>query len=178
MSFLGEVHALGDLRPRIPESCFIAPGAQVIGDVGLGERVGVWFNAVLRGDVETLSVGDDTNIQDCSVLHADPGQPLTIGRGVTVGHKAMLHGCSIADHCLIGINAVVLNGATLGEGCIVGANALVTEGKSFPPRSLIVGTPAKAIREVDDATFESIRESAAHYVENARRYLAELKPLG
>lgn len=174
----GNVLALGELVPTVPEDCFIAPGAQLIGDVHLGKQVGIWFNAVLRGDVETLRIGAGTNIQDGAVLHADPGQPLTLGRGITVGHQAMLHGCEIGDYSLIGINAVVLNGVRLGRECIVGANALVTEGKRFPDRSLIIGSPARAVREIDDEMAASLRESAEHYIANARRYLAELAPSG
>ena len=170
------LYQLDDAAPQVPASCFVAPGAQVIGDVALGERVGVWFNAVLRGDVERLTIGDDTNIQDGSVLHADPGSPLMVGRGVTVGHKVMLHGCRIGDGSLIGINAVILNGAVIGRECLVGANALVTEGKSYPDRSLIIGAPARAVRMLTDEEIEGLRASAAHYVENAARYLRSLKP--
>jgi len=137
----------------------------------------VWFGAVLRGDSATLTVGEGSNIQDLSVLHADHGVPLTVGRGVTVGHQAMLHGCTIGDNCLIGIQAVVLNHARIGRNCLVGAGSVVTEGKEFPDNSLILGSPARVVRTLDEAAIEKLRASARHYVDNARRFAAGLKRL-
>ncbi len=145
------VYALGTARPSLPEDgrSWIAPGAHVIGDVALGEDVGVWFNASIRGDRAPIRVGARTNVQEGAVLHADPGFPLTIGEGVTIGHRAIVHGCTVGDNSLIGMGAIVLNGARIGANCLVGAGALVTEGKSFPDGSLIVGSPARAVRQLD-----------------------------
>ncbi len=173
------LYALDDVRPRLPSSgsAWIAPDAHVVGLVDLGENVGIWFGAVLRGDNELIRVGHDSNVQDVAVLHTDPGFPLTIGQGCTVGHGAVLHGCIIGDHCLIGMGATVMNGVRIGAGSIVGANALVTEGKVFPDRSLIVGAPAKAVRTLDEATAMELERAAAHYVDNARRYRAGLRRL-
>jgi len=171
------IYALDDIAPTLPASgsVWIAPDAQVIGRVTLGEEVGVWFGAVIRGDNDPISIGARTNIQDGAMLHADPGIPLTIGADVTVGHHAILHGCSVGDNSLIGMGATVLNRARIGANCIVGANALVTEGKEFPDFSLIVGAPAKAVRTLDPATAAQLRASAAHYVANARRYAGTLR---
>jgi carbonic anhydrase/acetyltransferase-like protein (isoleucine patch superfamily) len=137
----------------------------------------VWFGTVIRGDTETITVGEGSNIQDASVLHADVGYPLTIGKHVTVGHQVMLHGCTIGDESLIGIGAVVLNGAKIGRNCLVGAGSLVTEGKEFPDGSMILGSPAKAVRQLTPEQIEGLRRSAHHYIENARRYQAGLKKL-
>jgi len=145
--------------------------------VRLAADSSVWFGAVLRGDSATLTVGEGSNIQDLSVLHADHGVPLTVGRGVTVGHQAMLHGCTIGDNCLIGIQAVVLNHARIGRNCLVGAGSVVTEGKEFPDNSLILGSPARVVRTLDEAAIEKLRASARHYVDNARRFAAGLKRL-
>jgi carbonic anhydrase/acetyltransferase-like protein (isoleucine patch superfamily) len=171
------IYALDDVEPTLPASgaVWIAPDAHVIGRVTLGEDVGVWFGAVIRGDNDPISIGARTNIQDGAMLHADPGVPLTIGADVTVGHHAILHGCSVGDNSLIGMGATVLNRARIGANCIVGANALVTEGKEFPDFSLIVGAPAKAVRTLDPATAAQLRASAEHYVANARRYAARLR---
>ncbi|HMQ57947.1 MAG TPA: gamma carbonic anhydrase family protein [Rhizobiaceae bacterium] len=160
------------IRPQIaqPETGFIADDAKVIGRVKLGRNVGIWFGAVLRGDNELIEIGDDTNVQEHTVMHTDPGFPLVIGKGCTIGHRAMLHGCRIADNCLIGIGAIVLNGAKIGANSLVGAGALVTEGKEFPENSLIVGSPARVVRVLDDAAAGRLRMSAAHYVENAHRF--------
>jgi carbonic anhydrase/acetyltransferase-like protein (isoleucine patch superfamily) len=155
---------------------YIAANASVIGRVTLGEDVSIWFNVVIRGDVEDISIGDRSNVQDNSVLHADEGSPLIIGRDVTVGHMAMLHGCNIGDGCLIGIGSTVLNGAVVGENCLVGAHALVTENKVFPPRSLIVGSPARALRELTDDEIAGMRDAAAGYVQNGKRYRDHLVP--
>ena len=172
------IHRLGDRVPRIDAEAYVAPGAQLIGLVELHARASVWFNAVLRGDTEPIVVGAGSNVQDCAVLHTDPGCPLTIGQNVTIGHQVMLHGCCIGDETLIGIGAVVLNGARIGKHCLVGAGALVTEGKEFPDGSLILGSPAKVVRMLTPEQIEGLRASAQHYIENARRYRSSLQRLG
>ncbi len=154
---------------------FVAPGARVSGSVVLGKDASVWFNAVIRGEYEPIEIGARTNIQDAAVLHADPGRPLKLGAEVTVGHQAMLHGCTIGEGTLVGIQAVVLNGAVIGRECLIGACTLIPEGKVIPDRSLVVGTPGKVVRLLSDAEAADQRATAAHYVENARRYLAELR---
>ncbi|BDA83765.1 gamma carbonic anhydrase family protein [Aureimonas sp. SA4125] len=169
------VYALDGQAPELAGDVFIADGARVIGRVRLGAGVGIWFGAVLRGDNEWMAVGDGTNIQDNATLHSDIGFPLTIGAGCTVGHGAIVHGCTIGENTLIGMGANILNGAVIGAHSIVGANALVTEGKVFPDHSLIVGAPAKAVRELDAASADALRASAAHYCDNARRFAAGLK---
>ncbi len=158
------------------EECFIAPGAVLIGSVVLHNNASIWFNTVLRGDNDTLTVGENSNVQDGSVLHTDPGLKLTIGKNVTVGHKVMLHGCSIGDNSLIGINAVVLNRAKVGSHCLIGANSLVPEGMVIPDGSLVMGSPAKVKRELTDPERMMLQLSAQHYVENARRYREKLAP--
>ena len=174
------LYALDDQTPELPDAgrYWIAPDAHVIGRVRLGPDVGVWFGAVLRGDTEWIEIGERSNIQDGVVLHTDAGFPLTIGPDVTVGHRAILHGCTVGEGSLIGMGATVLNGARIGAGCLVGANALVTEGKTFPDGSLIVGAPAKAVRALDPAASEGLRRSAARYVANWRRFEAGLRRLG
>jgi carbonic anhydrase/acetyltransferase-like protein (isoleucine patch superfamily) len=174
------IYALDDLVPVLPEAgrFWVAPDAQVIGNVVLEEEVSVWFAAVIRGDNDPIRIGARTNIQDGAVLHSDSGVPLTIGADVTVGHRAILHGCTIGPNSLIGMGTTVLNRARIGANSIVGANALVTEGKEFPEGSLIVGAPAKVVRTLDTATFEALRASAAHYVANGRRFAAGLRPIG
>ncbi|WP_011581064.1 MULTISPECIES: gamma carbonic anhydrase family protein [Chelativorans] len=154
---------------------WVAPDATLIGEVIIGRNVGIWFGAVLRGDNEPITIGDDSNVQEHTVMHTDRGFPLTVGRGCTIGHRAILHGCTIGDHSLIGMGATVLNGARIGSECLVGAGALITEGKVFPDRSLIVGAPAKAIRVLDDKAAAQLRASAASYVENAERFRRGLK---
>jgi len=173
------VYRLGDLTPQLPakDQYWIAPSATVLGQVILHEGASVWFNVVLRGDTDTITIGANSNVQDGSVLHADAGFPLTIGEGVTVGHKAMLHGCEIGDNSLIGIGAVVLNGAKIGKNCLVGANALVTEGKVIPDNSLVMGQPGKVVRQLDDAAVQSLKWSAAHYVQNWKRYAVGFAPV-
>ncbi len=169
------VYELNGVAPRIAASAWIADSAQVMGEVEIGENSNLWFGAIVRGDTETIRIGNNTNIQDGSVLHADVGMPLTIGDNVTVGHQVMLHGCTVGDGALIGIGAIVLNGAKIGKGCIVGAGALVTEGKEFPDGSMILGSPAKAVRELTPAQKEGLVKSAIHYVENAELYKTQLK---
>jgi len=171
------LYSLEGRRPALPPDGFywIAPTACLIGDVTLGEDAGIWFGAVLRGDNERIVVGSRTNIQEGCTLHTDMGYPLAIGEDCTIGHNAILHGCTIGDGSLIGMGAVVLNGAKIGRGSLVGARALVTEGKTFPDHSLIVGSPAKAVRTLEADAIESLRRSAKHYVENWRRFAAGLK---
>jgi carbonic anhydrase/acetyltransferase-like protein (isoleucine patch superfamily) len=165
---------LGDISVRAHADSWIAPQACVIGNVQLAAGASVWFNAVLRADSDPIVVGENSNVQDAAVLHADPGFPLTLGKGVTVGHHAMLHGCTVGDYSLIGINAVVLNGAQIGKFCIIGANALVTEGKQIPDGSLVMGSPAKVVRGLSAEQREMLEHSAAHYVTNAKRFAAGL----
>jgi carbonic anhydrase/acetyltransferase-like protein (isoleucine patch superfamily) len=156
----------------------VAENATIIGDVRLGERVSVLFGAVIRGDNDPVTIGDDTNVQDNCVLHSDPGLPLTIGKGVTIGHQAMLHGCTVGDGSMIGIAAVVLNATTIGKQCMVGAGAVVTERKSFPDRSLLFGSPAKVAREVTEENIERVRMDTLSYVERGSYYRANLKRIG
>ena len=158
------------------DNYFIAHNATVIGSVMIGDNASIWYNAVLRGDSDIITVGADTNVQDGSVLHVDAGMPLTLGRGVTVGHHAVVHGCTVDDYSLIGINAVVLNGAQIGKFCIIGANTLIPENKVIPDGSLVVGAPGRAIRQLSDEQREMLKLMAAHYVENGRRFRAGLKP--
>lgn len=169
------LYSIGNWKPELAEGAWAAPSADLIGDVRLGARASVWFGAVLRGDNTPLILGDETNFQDGSIGHSDAGFPLTIGARVTVGHQAILHGCTIADDCLIGMGARILNGATIETECIVGAGALVTEGKRFERGSLIVGTPARVVRELTDEERQMLRVSAAHYAEKAQRYAAEFR---
>ncbi|MEK1932607.1 MAG: gamma carbonic anhydrase family protein [Pararhizobium sp.] len=174
------LYALGPTRPFVPAegSYWVAPDAHVIGKVELGKDVGVWFGAVLRGDNEPIRIGARTNIQEGVVIHVDPGFPVTIGEGCTIGHHAIVHGCSIGDNSLIGMGATVLNGAVIGNNCLVGANALVTEGKVFPDNSLIVGAPAKAIRLLDDATVAGLKNSANGYVRKWQLFATSLSVIG
>lgn len=169
-------YRLGDLRVDTHPSSWTAPGAILIGKVRLQAQASVWFGAVLRGDNELIDIGEDSNVQDGAVLHTDPGSPLTLGRGVTIGHKAMLHGCHVGDYSLIGINAVILNGARIGKHCIIGANALIPEGREIPDGSLVVGSPGKVVRTLSDAQKRLLEASAAHYVANAQRYARDLAP--
>ena len=164
------VYELNGTAPQLAATSWVADSAQVIGDVVVGENASVWFGTVVRGDTATLRIGDGSNIQDNSVLHADHGTPLEIGRNVTVGHQVMLHGCTIGDNSLIGIQAVVLNGAKIGRNCLVGAGALVTEGKEFPDGSMILGSPAKVVRQLTPEQIAGIERSARSYQDNARRF--------
>jgi carbonic anhydrase/acetyltransferase-like protein (isoleucine patch superfamily) len=164
------IYQLGALAPRIADTAWVADSAVVIGNVELAAEASIWFGAVLRGDTETLTIGRRSNVQDGSVLHADHGFPLVLGEGVTVGHQVMLHGCRIGDGSLVGIQAVVLNGARIGRHCLVAAGAVVTEGKEFPDGSLIMGAPARVVRPLTPEQIDGLKESAQHYVDNARRY--------
>ena len=172
------IYALDGVAPQVDPSAWVADSAQVMGHVTLAADTSIWFGTVVRGDTESITIGRGSNIQDGSVLHADVGMPLVVGENVTVGHKVMLHGCTIGDESLIGIGAIVLNGAKIGKNCLVGAGALVTEGKEFPDGSMIIGSPAKAVRQLSPEQIEGLRQSARHYTENARRFQAGLKKLG
>ena len=172
------LYQLDQHSPDLADSAWVADSAQVMGKVVLEEDASVWFGAILRGDNETLTVGRGSNVQDGTVMHSDPGFPLTVGENVTIGHQVMLHGCTIGDGSLIGIQSVVLNGAKIGRHCLVGAGSLVTEGKEFPDGSLIVGSPAKAVRQLTPEQIEGLKRSAAHYVQNAQRYKNGLRKLG
>lgn len=167
--------ALDGTTPHIDPTAFVAPGATLIGRVHLAARTGVWYTAVLRGDTEQITIGADTNIQDGCVVHADPGYPATLGRGVTVGHRAVLHGCTIEDNCLIGMGAVVMNGAHIGTGSLIAAGAVVLEGTDIPPGSLVAGTPAKVRRELTDDERQALRLSADQYIQLAERHRTALE---
>lgn len=171
------LYALGELVPQTPGpgSFWIAPGAHVIGDVRLGRDVGIWCGAVLRGNKEPLTIGDGSNIQEHVMIHADPGFPVRIGAGVTVGHRAIVHGCTIGDGTLIGMGATVLNGARIGSNCLIGAGALVTEGKDIPDGALVMGSPAKVVRMLGDEGRAGLRRPAEAYVQNWRRFARELR---
>ena len=168
-------YELDGKRPSLPASVWVAPSADLIADVVLGEDVSVWFGAVIRADNTPIVIGARSNVQEGAMLHSDPGAPLTIGADCTIGHHAILHGCTVGDATLIGMGAVVLNRAVIGDECIVGAGALVTEGKTFPAGSLIVGSPARAVRQLDDQARAFLRVSAQHYVEKARACAAGLR---
>lgn len=174
------VYALADKSPQLPVSgeYWIAPNATVIGDVILEKNASVWFGAVVRGDTDPIRIGENTNIQDGSILHADVGSPLTIGANVTVGHMVMLHGCEIGDGSLIGIGAVVLNGAKIGKNCLIGANALITEGKIIPDGSMVMGQPGKVVKALDEGQIAGLHASAAHYVQNWQRYVGGMAAIG
>lgn len=172
------IYELDGQAPKVAESAWVADSAQVIGAVTLGPDASVWFGTVVRGDTEEITIGAGSNIQDASVLHADHGMPLVVGERVTVGHQVMLHGCTIGDESLIGIGAVILNGAKIGRNCLVGAGALVTEGKEFPDGSMILGSPAKVVRQLSPEQIEGLRRSAQHYIDNAQRFRASLRKLG
>jgi carbonic anhydrase/acetyltransferase-like protein (isoleucine patch superfamily) len=173
------VYGLREAAPQLPKEgdYWIAPNATLIGRVILRKNASIWFGAVLRGDNEPIVVGENSNVQDGSVLHTDAGSPLTIGSNVTVGHLAMLHGCTIGDNSLIGIGAVVLNGARIGRNCLIGAKALVPEGKEIPDNSLVLGAPGRVARQLSEAQLAMLAHSAAHYVDNWKRFAADLKPL-
>ena len=172
------LYRIGEVEPQLGEGAWAAPSADLIGDARLGARVSIWFQAVIRADNTPIVIGEDSNIQDGSVCHSDPGFPLTIGARVTVGHQAILHGCTIGDDCLIGMGARILNGAVIAPDCLVGAGALITEGKHFESGSLIVGAPGRVARQLTDAEKQALRVSAAHYADKAARYARELKSQG
>jgi carbonic anhydrase/acetyltransferase-like protein (isoleucine patch superfamily) len=167
-------YRLGQSHVEAHAESWVAPNATLVGKVKLEPGASVWFNAVLRGDNELIHIGENSNVQDGTVMHTDMGFPLAIGKGVTIGHNAMLHGCSVGDYSLIGINAVVLNGAKIGKYCIIGANSLIGEGKEIPDGSLVMGSPGKVVRELTEAQKKMLEASAAHYVHNAQRYAREL----
>lgn len=173
------LYEIDGVRPTLPEddSAWVAPNAQLVGDARIGRDVGIWFGVVIRADNTPITVGDRTNVQEGAILHSDPGIPCTLGTGCTVGHRAILHGCTIGDNVLIGMGAIVLNRAVIGDNCLVGAGALVTEGKEFPPGSLIVGSPARVVRMLDDAAIEGLRASADSYVARAKDYAGGLRPI-
>ncbi|WP_147124968.1 gamma carbonic anhydrase family protein [Shimia ponticola] len=173
------LYALGDVRPTLPagEDYWIAPDANVIGNVIVQDAVSIWFGCTLRGDNEPITVGAGSNIQENCVLHTDIGFPLTIGAGCTIGHKAMLHGCTLGENTLIGMGATVLNGAKIGKNCLIGAGALVTEGKEIPDGSMVLGAPGKVAKELSDQVIQGLRASALHYQENMRRFRSEMTPL-
>jgi carbonic anhydrase/acetyltransferase-like protein (isoleucine patch superfamily) len=172
------IYELDGIAPKLAPGAWVADSAEVIGQVEMAENASVWYGCVVRGDSERISIGRNTNIQDLSVLHSDPGVPLTIGDNVTVGHQVMLHGCTIGDGTLVGIQAVVLNNAKIGRNCVVGAGSVVTEGKEFPDNSLIVGSPAKAIRTLDAEAVAKFQRIPPHYVQNAQRHGRGLKKIG
>jgi carbonic anhydrase/acetyltransferase-like protein (isoleucine patch superfamily) len=174
------VYNLGDLRPSMPAEgeYWIAPNAMVIGNVTLKKNASIWFGVTVRGDNENILIGENSNVQDGSVLHTDMGSPLIIGANVTIGHMVMLHGCTIGEGSLIGIGSIVLNGAKIGRNCLIGANCLITEGKEIPDNSLVMGAPGKVVRELGPDQIRSLQKSADGYVNNWRRFSAELKPQG
>ncbi len=172
------IYKLGDHAPTIHESVFVADTAAIVGKVALEEHASVWFGAAIRGDNEPITIGPNSNVQEGAVLHTDPGRPLTIGNGVTVGHQAMLHGCTIGDGSLVGIQAVVLNGAVIGRNCLVGAGSVVTENKTFPDRSLILGAPARVVRELTEEEVEGLAQSAETYVARRELFKAQLVRIG
>lgn len=164
-------------QPDIHTNTYVADTADVIGNVSLANGSSVWYQAVLRGDNELIEIGEGSNIQECAVLHTDPGYPLKVGSGVTIGHQAMLHGCTVGDGSLIGIQAIILNGAIIGKNCLVAAGAVVTEGKVFPDNSLIVGAPAKVVRELTEQAIVEMQENASHYAERAQQHKSKLEKI-
>jgi carbonic anhydrase/acetyltransferase-like protein (isoleucine patch superfamily) len=172
------IYQLGEHAPEIDASAFVADSANLIGKVTVGANASVWFGVTIRGDNERITIGENSNVQEGTVMHTDMGYPLTLGKNVTVGHQAMLHGCTVGDGTLIGIQAVVLNGAKIGKGCLVGAGALVTEGKEFPDHSLIIGTPAKVVRTLTEEDLLRLQGNAASYVERGQLFKAQLKQIG
>ncbi len=173
------IYSLGERKIKIKANdYFIADNATVIGSVIINNNVSIWFNAVIRGDNEPIEIGENTNIQDGAVVHTDEGIPMYIGKGVTVGHLAMLHGCNIGGNSLIGINAVILNNAKIGKNCVIGANSLITEGKEIPDGSLVLGSPGRVARKITDDDIRDLKLSAEHYVQNFKRYKNKLSPIG
>jgi carbonic anhydrase/acetyltransferase-like protein (isoleucine patch superfamily) len=172
------LYQLGDQAPDIDPSAYIADSANIIGKVKIEANASIWFDVTIRGDNELIKISENSNVQESCVLHTDPGYPLTVGKNVTIGHQAMLHGCTIGEGALIGIQAVILNGAKIGKNCLVGAGALVTEGKEFPDNSLIVGAPAKAIRTLTDEDITRIKKNTDNYVKRGQFYKTNLKRIG
>jgi carbonic anhydrase/acetyltransferase-like protein (isoleucine patch superfamily) len=174
------VYALGAVSPSLPPGgeYWIAPSANVMGNVIFKKNASVWWGATVRGDNDPITIGENSNVQDGSVLHTDTGSPLTIGANVTIGHMVMLHGCTIGDNSLVGIGSIILNGARIGRNCLIGANCLITEGKEIPDNSLVMGAPGKVVKEVTEHQVAILTGSALHYVENWKRYMAELKQVG
>ena len=172
------IYQLGEDAPQIDPTAWVADSANLIGKVTLGANATVWYGVTIRGDNERITIGPDSNVQEGTVMHTDMGFPMTLGTGVSIGHMAMLHGCTIGDGALIGIQAVIMNGARIGKGCLVGAGALVTEGKEFPDNTLILGSPAKAVRTLDEGDVARLREIADGYVARGKLYRAELKKIG
>lgn len=170
-------YALGNKAPQIDGGVFVAPNATIIGQVTIAEDASVWFGAVIRGDVDTITIGSGTNVQDGTVIHCDKGFPTRIGREATIGHSCIIHGCTIGDACLIGMGTTILNGARLGENCLVGAGSLITEGKEFPPGSVIMGRPAKVVRQVGEVELAMIRRGTENYRRNAERYRQGLREI-
>lgn len=168
------IFKLDNAQPDIADSCFVAPSASLIGAVRMAANASVWFNCVLRADNEPIVIGENSNVQDGSVLHVDPGYPIEIAANVTIGHKVMLHGCQIGEGTLIGMNAVVLNGARIGKNCLIGANALVTENMEIPDGSMVLGSPAKVVKTLDEKLQARLAEGAKHYVDNGARYRSGL----
>ena len=168
------LYALGDDAPQIAQDTWVAPDANLIGKVVLESAASVWFGSTIRADHEEIRIGEGSNVQENCVMHIDAGYPLTVGKGCTIGHKVMLHGCTIGDNTLIGMGATVLNGATIGKNCLIGAGALITEGKDIPDGSLVMGVPGKVVRQLDDAAIQGLRASALHYQDNMRRFRDEM----
>ena len=171
------IYALADIRPQIDDSAWVAPDANVIGNIVLSAQSSVWFGSTLRGDNERIEVGEGSNVQENCVFHTDAGFPLTIGRNCTIGHKVMLHGCTIGDNSLVGMGATILNGAKIGKNCLIGAGALITENKEIPDGSLVMGAPGKVVRQLDEKTIQMLTASAQHYAENAARFRQDLKQI-
>ena len=172
------IYQLGDIAPRLADDAFVAESAQVMGRVAMEPGSSVWYGVIIRGDTDWITIGRNSNVQDGTVMHADPGFPLTLGENVTVGHQCMLHGCTVGDGTLIGIQAVVLNGAKIGKNCLVGAGAVVTEGKEFPDNSLILGAPAKVVKQISPEHAAMLSHAAQHYVDNATLHRTQLKRIG
>ncbi|CAN5486414.1 gamma carbonic anhydrase family protein [soil metagenome] len=171
------IYSISGLTPIVAPDAYVAPGAVVIGQVELARASSVWFGSVLRGDTDWIRIGEESNIQDLSVIHADVSVPTTVGKRVTVGHKVMLHGCTVEDECLIGIGAIILNRARIGKHSLIGAGSLIPAGKTIPERSLVMGTPGKVIREINEGELKMILFSAMHYAENAKRFRSELRTI-
>tara|TARA_R110000868_G_scaffold161551_3_gene392098 strand:- start:13798 stop:14328 length:531 start_codon:yes stop_codon:yes gene_type:complete len=174
------VYALGAVEPQLPAEgeYWIAPNAQVMGNVKLMRNASVWFNAVIRGDNELITIGENSNVQDGSVLHSDPGSPLTIEENVTIGHMVMLHGCTIGAGSLVGIGSIILNKTRIGKNCLIGANTLIAEGKDIPDNSMVLGAPGKVVRMLSDEQAAALRLSSDHYVQNWQRYARDMKQIG